>query len=401
MEKNKKQGVAEGSEWEARHDEFTTVGDRATPEQINKIINALGIAAKQAVGKRGFLNQIFGKQSNGDLARMAQVAETLAKNIQKNKNAKPGTDERKELGQHLVYAVSLLKRMNGEQGMAEGWKEKAASAALSGSLALGSPAATADIGASVANGLGRGAVAGVVGPQLHKEKNAADLAFAEKIPDETDKAEYLKAFERIKKSRTLSSTSPAGIGANAFYERRFEKLKQNLGKKHNIQMPANKGVAEGIKIAQQLIFEGRIANFRPPFRVNGNYVDDARGNSVCEMGTSREALQHIADALNAWVKQNVSESIEDNTASFISHYKDDPIGMFMHSKSSYLDAISRAKNFSMKAANLHKSHEGMNKKEFQDSIMKHFIPHLRKHGFPKHASEGWGAAEHDFIRSIS
>jgi hypothetical protein len=115
----KEQGVAEGSEWETKHDEFTTVGDRATPEQIHKIVSALGVAAKQAGSKRGFLNQIIGKQSNGDLARMAHNAETLAKNIQRNSNAKPGTDERKELGQHLVYAVSLLKRMNGEQGVAE------------------------------------------------------------------------------------------------------------------------------------------------------------------------------------------------------------------------------------------------------------------------------------------
>jgi hypothetical protein len=114
-----KQGVAEGSEWETKHDEFTTVGDRATPEQIHKIVSALGVAAKQAGSKRGFLNQIIGKQSNGDLARMAHNAETLAKNIQRNSNAKPGTDERKELGQHLVYAVSLLKRMNGEQDVAE------------------------------------------------------------------------------------------------------------------------------------------------------------------------------------------------------------------------------------------------------------------------------------------
>jgi hypothetical protein len=114
------QGVAEGSEWETRHDEFTTVGDRATPEQINKIVSALGVAAKQASGKRGFLNKIVGKQSNGDLARMAHSAETLAKNIQRNSNAKPGTDERKELGQHLVYAVSLLKRIKGEKGVAEG-----------------------------------------------------------------------------------------------------------------------------------------------------------------------------------------------------------------------------------------------------------------------------------------
>lgn len=115
-----KEGVTEGSEWETRHDEFVTIGDRATPEHINKIVKALIGAAQQASGKRGFINQIIGKKSNGDLARMAHAAETLAKNIQRNSNAKPGSDERKELGQHLVYAVSLLKRMSGEQDVAEG-----------------------------------------------------------------------------------------------------------------------------------------------------------------------------------------------------------------------------------------------------------------------------------------
>ena len=118
--KGENKEVKEGSEWETRHHEFVTVGDRATPEQIDKIVKALIDASKQASGKRGFLNQIAGKQSNGDLARMAHGAETLAKNIQRNRSAKTGTDERKELGQHLVYAVSLLKRMSGEQGVAEG-----------------------------------------------------------------------------------------------------------------------------------------------------------------------------------------------------------------------------------------------------------------------------------------
>ena len=118
--KIKEQGVAEGSEWETRHNEFVTVGDKATPEQINKIVKALVGAAQQAGSKRGVVNRIFGKQSNDDLARMAHGAETLAKNIQKNSNAKPGSDERKELGQHLVYAVSLLKRISGKQGVAEG-----------------------------------------------------------------------------------------------------------------------------------------------------------------------------------------------------------------------------------------------------------------------------------------
>ena len=110
--------VKEGSDWETNHDEFTTVGDRATPEQINKITSALDDAAARAVDKRGVVNSIFGKQSNGDLARKAFSAQVLSKNIKRNSNAKPGTDERKELGQHLVYAASLLKSI--KEGVAEG-----------------------------------------------------------------------------------------------------------------------------------------------------------------------------------------------------------------------------------------------------------------------------------------
>jgi len=116
---NEEQGVEEGLDWETRHDEFVTVGDRATAEQIDKIVKALIDGANQANRKRGFLNQIVGNRSNGDLARQALAAENLAKSIQKNSNAKPGTDQRKELGQHLVYAVSLLKRMSSKQGVAE------------------------------------------------------------------------------------------------------------------------------------------------------------------------------------------------------------------------------------------------------------------------------------------
>jgi hypothetical protein len=101
--------VKEGSEWETRHDEFVTVGNRATPQQINKIINALDDAAKRATEKRGVVNSIFGKQSNGDLARKAFGAQVLSKSLQRNRNSKPDTEERKELGQHLVYAVSLMK----------------------------------------------------------------------------------------------------------------------------------------------------------------------------------------------------------------------------------------------------------------------------------------------------
>jgi hypothetical protein len=110
--------VKEGSDWEKNHDEFTTVGDRATPVQIKKIISDLDDAAKRTVAKRGVVNSIFGKQSNGDLARKAASAQALSKNIKRNSNAKPGTTERKELGQHLVYAASLLKSI--KEGVSEG-----------------------------------------------------------------------------------------------------------------------------------------------------------------------------------------------------------------------------------------------------------------------------------------
>lgn len=97
----------------------------------------------------------------------------------------------------------------------------------------------------------------------------------------------------------------------------------------------------------------------------------------------------------------IVESIDDMTTDFVKHYKDDPVGAFMHAKSSYLDAVSRAKNFSMKAANLHRAHGSMSNQEFQNSVLNHFGPHLKKHGFPKHASEGWGRAEQDMMKDLS
>jgi hypothetical protein len=113
----KKENVSEASGFETNHDEFAIVGDRATPVQIKKVISALDDAAKRAIDKRGVVNSIFGKQSNGDLARKAFGAQVLSKNIQRNINAKLGTSDRKELGQHLVYAASLLKSIN--EGVSE------------------------------------------------------------------------------------------------------------------------------------------------------------------------------------------------------------------------------------------------------------------------------------------
>lgn len=102
-----------------------------------------------------------------------------------------------------------------------------------------------------------------------------------------------------------------------------------------------------------------------------------------------------------FITEQQNESLEDITREFVSNYKQDPVGMFMHAKSSYLDAVGRAKNISMKAALLYRSHQDMSKQEFQDTVMKHFGAHLKKHGFPRHASEGWGAAEKDLMKSLT
>jgi hypothetical protein len=42
----------------------------------------------------------------------------------------------------------------------------------------------------------------------------------------------------------------------------------------------------------------------------------------------------------------------------------------------------------------------MSKQEFQDTVMKYFGKHLQNNGFPPHASEGWGKAEHELVKDL-
>lgn len=95
-----------------------------------------------------------------------------------------------------------------------------------------------------------------------------------------------------------------------------------------------------------------------------------------------------------------SEDVDQITRDFVQHYENDPMGIFMHAKSSYLDAVGKAKHFSRKAAALYKSHANMSKQEFQDTVMKYFGKHLQNNGFPPHASEGWGKAEHELVKDL-
>ena len=120
------------------------------------------------------------------------------------------------------------------QGVTEGWKDKVGAAALAGSMALGAPAHSAGIGSSFAQGLGAGMTSAAISSVADKKRNARDAEFAKQIPDETDRAMYLKAFKRVKMSRALAYSDPAMMGANAVRELSFKKLKQQLAEKYNI-----------------------------------------------------------------------------------------------------------------------------------------------------------------------
>lgn len=100
--------IDEASEWESRHVEFTKAGAAATPEHISKVQAQLKKLSSKAtaLSKRGVISQI----SNGDLARAAHGADIYHKSLDKNKQAKHGSAARKELGQHITYAKSLIAR---------------------------------------------------------------------------------------------------------------------------------------------------------------------------------------------------------------------------------------------------------------------------------------------------
>ena len=124
-----------------------------------------------------------------------------------------------------------------KQGVAEGWKEKAASAALAGTMAMGGQAHAGKFGDSVAQGLGAGMTSAAISSVSDKKRNARDEEFGKQIPDEEDRATYLKAFKRVKHSRALRFSDPSMMGANAVTEINFKKLKQEMAEKYNIPMP--------------------------------------------------------------------------------------------------------------------------------------------------------------------
>ncbi len=104
------EGIVEGSEWERRHDEFVRAGEKVTSQEVKSIIEQLKKVIEVADKKRGMLNQIFGKVNNQQLAMDSVAATSFVRTLSRLIDAKPGTDERKELGQIVTYAKSLLRK---------------------------------------------------------------------------------------------------------------------------------------------------------------------------------------------------------------------------------------------------------------------------------------------------
>lgn len=107
--------LQESSEWETRHQEFVDAGNNAKPEHIDSLLKNLKDASKKASQKRGVMNKIFGKKSNGDLARTAYGADHYHASISKLRNSAKDTEDRKTLGQHITYAKTLLRGVNEAQ----------------------------------------------------------------------------------------------------------------------------------------------------------------------------------------------------------------------------------------------------------------------------------------------
>ena len=118
------EGIVEGSEWERRHNEFVRAGEKVTSQEVKSVIEQLKKVIEVADKKRGMMNKVFGKVSNQQLAMDSVAAATFIKTLTRLIDAKPGTDDRKELGQIITYAKSLLRKAtylpNQDSMMAEG-----------------------------------------------------------------------------------------------------------------------------------------------------------------------------------------------------------------------------------------------------------------------------------------
>ena len=161
------------------------------------------------------------------------------------------------------------------------------------------------------------------------------------------------------------------------------------------QLRIDSGVHEYTK-RNQIVFDSKESFEKFIIALRLKYEGENRKIDLKQMPVMETSTQSMKDLTEATDR----DSVDDITSAFVSHYKEDPSGMFMHAKSSYLDAVGRAKDHSVKAAELHRRHSNMSKQEFQDTVMQYFGQHLKNHGFPEHASTEWGEAELDLLKSM-
>lgn len=72
---------------------------------------------------------------------------------------------------------------------------------------------------------------------------------------------------------------------------------------------------ETISIVNELLAEGKIGSYTPPFRVKGLWIVDADGRSVLEVTSNSSVPKQIAMALNMFSKKSLAESLIDYQAS--------------------------------------------------------------------------------------
>ena len=243
--------------------------------------------------------------------------EMMMRNGQVKKfTAKDDADAKRIAAGHGAKSVIKLRGGVPAGKIAEGWKDKVAGAALAGSMAMGGAPAHAgfagDLAQSAARGLGAGVVAGAAGPSIFKKQNAADLAFAEQIPDAEAKAKFLKAARYMRDSRDMSLGSAAMMGANAFDEARFKKIKQKLATQYNIQPAVQEGEIErqhGVAEAQNDYFkrrkdeEDRIAGTKAPAKRTAKQTDYEK----------KRKQQGVTEGKSYWDKLQAERNTKVNT----------------------------------------------------------------------------------------
>ena len=152
-------------------------------------------------------------------------------------------------------------------------------------------------------------------PNPYKDKKGMDESFVLKSSSGKVISTHFSEGEALKKKEELDKktgeTHQVSYGRTASPEEKNESSLDE-GKKEN---STNKSILEDI------LNEKTIANFKPPFHVRGNWVEDSRGNGICEMGTSRSALKDIAAALNAYTSEKNESEINEISQSTVDSYK--------------------------------------------------------------------------------